>query len=89
MSSASDEPGRLAEVARRILSRLPRPAEQAVLSREYRRALGHYQSQRADAARWLQRGQFRPDPALDTAELAAYAVVANLVLNLDEAITRE
>lgn len=89
MATAPAESTRLAEIILRVLSRPARPAEQAVLAREYRRALEHYRSHPADATRWLQRGQFRADPVLDQSELAAYAVVANMVLNLDEAITRE
>jgi hypothetical protein len=38
---------------------------------------------------YLQQGESRPDPKLDRRELAAYASVGSLLLNLDEAMTKE
>jgi hypothetical protein len=52
-----------------------------VLQRELKRAVKHYQTTPADAAKYL--GQ-KTSP-----DLAAYTLVASLVLNLDEAITHE
>jgi hypothetical protein len=89
LADAPDECTRLAQIVRRVLYRPPTAPEAAVLTREHHRALSHYRTHHADAARWLQPGQFRASPNLDPAELAALTVVANLVLNLDEAITRE
>jgi len=34
-------------------------------------------------------GEAKADATLDVAELAAYAAVCRLILNLDEAVTRE
>jgi hypothetical protein len=34
-------------------------------------------------------GESRRDQNLDVVELAAYATVANLILNLDETVTKE
>jgi hypothetical protein len=34
-------------------------------------------------------GDTKPDPALNTVELAAYTALANTLLNLDETITRQ
>ncbi len=75
-----------------LKSVLARPAdarELSIFQREFKRAREHFQAHPDDATRWLSHGQSRPDPKLDRTELAALAVVADMVLNLDEAITRE
>jgi hypothetical protein len=89
LHAASDEPDRLDELMRRVLSRPAGETERPVLERALHRALDYYREHPDDAARWLAHGAPRPDPGLDAAELAAYAVVADMILNLDEAITRE
>jgi hypothetical protein len=79
----------LREITRRVLGRASAPQEIAVLQRELDRALAHYRSRPGDAVKFLSIGQIPPDPALNTADLAAHTVVASLVLNLDETITHE
>jgi hypothetical protein len=68
-----------AEVFARVLARRPDTKEQAVLDREYQRALAHYRAHPEDARKLAQAGP----------ETAARMVVASLILNLDEAITHE
>jgi hypothetical protein len=81
--------GRIAEAFQRVLTRRPSEAEFAVLLSGYEAALAEYRRDPASAARLLQTGE-APQPAgLDAAETAALAVVCNLLLNLDEAITKE
>ena len=41
------------------------------------------------AAAFLAEGESIPRPSIDQAELAAYAVVARILLNLDETLTKE
>jgi hypothetical protein len=41
------------------------------------------------AAKYLSQGESRHDPNLDAKELAAYATVASLILNLDATVTKE
>ena len=43
----------------------------------------------AAAKKLISHGASVPDPGLDPAELAAATVTANVLLNLDEAVTRE
>lgn len=91
--SEASRPARLAEMWRRVLGRSPVPEEQAVLDREWVRAHSHYRSHPDEARSWLSHGQRTVDPATlsdgSCAEWAAYAVVASMVFNLDEAITRQ
>ena len=74
---------------RRALSRPPETREREILRREYDRALKFYQAHREQAHTFASPGQV-PEPANDhLPELAATMLLANLVLNLDEAITHE
>jgi hypothetical protein len=51
--------------------------------------LAEFQSQPEAAKALISHGASKPDPKLDPAELAAYTVSANILLNLDRVITRD
>lgn len=87
LQAGADPATRLAEMTRRVISRSPTPREAVILERELNRALAHYRTSPDDARKFLSQtnGQ-RSEP--DT-ELAAYTLVASLVLNLDEALNHE
>jgi hypothetical protein len=51
--------------------------------------LAEFQSQPEAAKALISHGASKPDPALDPAELAAYTVTANVLLNLDRVVTRD
>lgn len=87
--ASNEEQGRLADLTTRVLSRPPLERERAVLQRELTRARSYFLEHRDEAVRWVSHGQSRASKDLDVVDVAAYAVVANLILNLDEAITRE
>jgi hypothetical protein len=80
---------RLATMFQRLLGRLPGEREAGVLERSLARHLERYRAQPADAEKLLSVGEAPRDKRLDACELAAYAAVANLVFNLDEAVTKE
>ena len=42
-----------------------------------------------DAAQYLSQGDSPRDPVIDSATLAAYTAAASLLLNMDEAVTRQ
>ena len=50
--------------------------------------LAKYRSNVAAATEAVSYGESKRDEKLDPAELAAYTLVANLVLNLDETVTK-
>jgi hypothetical protein len=81
------EKQRIAEAFRLVLNRDPSSDELSVLVDD----LGFYRndfSENPDAAkRLLAIGEKPNDPKLDSVELAAFALIANTILNLDEAIT--
>lgn len=72
-----------------VLGRSPGEKEAAALNNALARFLAHYRNHPQDALEYLKQGDAPPDPKLDHSMLAAYAGVASLVLNLDEAITKE
>ena len=87
MAAAGDAAGRLAFLCRTVLARRPSGEEAAILTELLEGRLAHYRAT-PEAARQLVATGATPPPAVDAAELAAWTMVANTVLNLDEAITR-
>ena len=74
---------------RRVLARFPAEAETDRLLKSFQAQLEHFRSNSDDAKRLLAIGEKRNDPKLNATELAAYAITASLILNLDEAITKQ
>ena len=79
--------GRLFRVARSIL-RNDADAEAAVLLKIFQSHLADYQADKPAAEKLLAVGDTKRNEKLDASELAAYTMVANLILNLDETITK-
>jgi hypothetical protein len=69
-------------------ARYPTDAELAVLRNDLQFHLTYFSGE-GKAGQYLRQGQSPADPGLDPRDLAAYASVASLVLNLDETITKE
>jgi mono/diheme cytochrome c family protein len=74
---------------RRATARRPTVAELQVLRRGLDRYRSLYASDHDAAAKLIHQGESTPAAALDPAELAAYTATADVILNLDETITRE
>jgi hypothetical protein len=82
------KPERLGHGFRLLTGRRPSEAEAAVLESSLAYHLDYFaQPERVKA--YLAVGDSRPDPKLDPRELAAYASVASMILNLDESVTKE
>jgi hypothetical protein len=83
--------GRLTHGFRLLLARQPQPVELATLASALERHQQDFQSDPESANKLLGVGESKnvsqPNPA-DPAELAAYALVASTLLNLDETITK-
>jgi hypothetical protein len=79
---------RIALAFRLCTARRPTDRESAILRRVYDAQLARYRSDRAAALKLLAVGESPRDEKLDAAELAAWAMVASTVLNLDETVTR-
>jgi hypothetical protein len=80
---------RLTRMFRLLTARPPRSVELKVLCADLEQHLTRYRRDREAAGKLLSVGEAKRDDRLDTAELAAYTTVANLILNLDETINRE
>jgi hypothetical protein len=76
---------RIAYGYRMVLSRAPGPNRDAILER----AFEQFRFDPKSAAALLKTGDSPVREGLDAAELAAYATVASLLLNMDETITKE
>ncbi len=70
-------------------AREPDGHEPRILRASLNRYRDRYRTSPEDAERYLATGEHPRDGGLDAPELAAYTAVASLLLNLDEAITRE
>lgn len=74
---------------RLVLGRRPTPEEARILLAGFQHHHAHFQQHRAAARRLLRTGAAPIEDGWNEAELAALTATASLLLNLDEAITRE
>ena len=70
-------------------ARLPELDEVGVLLDAYTKTLAHYQANPEGAAKLIDVGDHPTPKDLNACELAAWTMVANVLLNLDETITKE
>lgn len=80
---------RLEFAFRAALARPPTAREQGVLEGLLEQVRREYAADPASAGALVALGQTRSNPALPVGELAAWTGVANVILNLDETVTRE
>jgi hypothetical protein len=88
MKSAAAPADRITFAYRSVLSRPPSPEESALVLEFYQRQLAKYQAAPDAAKKAVTFGESPPPADLAEPELAAWALVANLILNLDEAVVR-
>ena len=88
LQKAADREGRLTFLYRAVLSRHPTGEEKQLVGNFLEKQLAKYEASPKEARKAVTFGESKPDPALSAVELAAWSLVANLVLNLDEAIVR-
>jgi hypothetical protein len=88
MAAATSDEARISFAFRLATGRLPRPQESQVLERIYQRQLAEYRKQPAEAEDLLKVGESPRNQKLDQADLAAWTMVANTILNLDETISK-
>ncbi|HEY1082612.1 MAG TPA: PSD1 and planctomycete cytochrome C domain-containing protein [Prosthecobacter sp.] len=79
---------RLTTAFRRATGRRPTAQEAEILRGTLNQHLADYKTRAEDAKQSTSYGESKPDATLDTAELAAWTLVANLLLNLDETVTK-
>ncbi len=80
---------RLTWAFRLVLARVPTEAELKFLRAEWQTFHERYTAQPDAAVKLIAVGESKAQAALVPAELAAYTAIANTILNLDEAVTKE
>jgi hypothetical protein len=75
-------------LAKRLLARNFRPAEADVVRASLDELLGFYKGHSEDAKKLLAVGESKADPSLDPATLAAWTMLANELMNLDEVLNK-
>lgn len=84
-----DQRARLRYGFRLATGRWPSAAEEQVLRDDLNFHLDYFSTDAAKAKEFLSHGDSPPDSALNPRELASYAAVGSVILNLDETITKE
>jgi hypothetical protein len=88
MKAGGDAKACLDLISRRALARPLAEKEAAVVLRIHGTLLAHYQAKPEDAKALLAVGESKADPALNPSELAAWTMVCNQLLNLDETLNK-
>jgi hypothetical protein len=81
-------PERVTFAFRLATGRRPESDEVGILVEAYRIHLADYKANTKTAEELISIGESKPLQGLETAELAAWTMVANLIMNLDESITK-
>ncbi len=81
--------GRIDYAFRRALARQPNPREATSMLEYYTKWSQHYRSQESAAERLVDQALNKPLNDTPATSLAPWIVVANVILNLDETVTRE
>jgi hypothetical protein len=85
----ADDASRLRYGFRLVLARGPSGAEMGILLDSLRFHRDRFASRAGDAEALLKQGEGKSDSGLSARELASFASVASLILNMDEAVTKE
>jgi hypothetical protein len=88
MKSTSDRGKRIDFIFKSVVSRLPGMEEKKIIAEFFEKQFDKYQSAPEEAMKAITFGESEPAKDLNSSELAAWSLVANLILNMDEAIVR-
>ncbi|MEY3176014.1 MAG: hypothetical protein RLZZ436_3928 [Planctomycetota bacterium] len=86
--SPEDDDARLSGIYELVLSRRPRGPELEVLHRSLAELRAWYAANPADSQKLLEAGERPPAAAIPAAELAAWTMLCNQLLNLDEVLNK-
>ena len=87
--AGSTPEARIAHAFRLVLARDPKPTETKPLLSAFERFHSYYKTNPSKAAAYIAYGRSKASASIEPADLAAYASVAGIVLNLDETVTKE
>lgn len=86
--TATDDNARLNILAKRLLARPFRPDELPIVQNSLKDLREFYQSHIEDAKKLIAEGESKADPNVDPALLAAWTMLTNEILNLDEVLNK-
>jgi hypothetical protein len=86
--AGGDDASRIEWLVRTVLARRPEAEEAAVVMEAIVAHRARYANDADAAGKLVAHGETKPPESLDRGELAAWTLVANMMLNLDEALTR-
>ncbi|MBI1831671.1 MAG: DUF1553 domain-containing protein, partial [Planctomycetes bacterium] len=75
-------------IARRLISRPFRPAEFKIVQESLNDLRAHYKTREADARKLITVGESQPDATLEARTLAAWTMLVNELMNLDEVLNK-
>jgi hypothetical protein len=87
--SAVTDVARLRNGWRLVLAREASPRELASLEQAFKRFGDYYRQHPSEAEQYLNLGESSSDRTIKPVDLAAYAAIGSLLLNLDETVTKE
>jgi hypothetical protein len=86
--SAGDAAKAMDFIARRVLARPLSQEESAIVTASHGSLLAHYRAKPEDVKALLKIGDSGPDPKLDATQVAAWTMVCNQIMNLDEVLNK-
>ena len=87
-SGGQTEPERIDFMAEWLIGRPLNAKEKKVVEAGLKELIAHYQQSPADAEALIKVGESKADASLDKPTLAAYTMVANQLMNLDEVLNK-
>ena len=78
----------ITDAYRRLTARMPATTELQLLEELYHKTLTRFRTSPEKSKGWLKAGRAATEPGLDPQQVAAYAVVANTIMNSDAFITK-
>jgi len=88
LTGGENDGSRLDYIARRLLARPFRADELPIVTKSLTDLLSYYREHAEDAARLIAVGESKVDPALDPSQFAAWTMLANELMNLDEVLNK-
>ncbi len=88
LQSSTDDAARVNSIAQRVLARPFKAEEQAIVLDSLNQLRAAYKSDKAAAEQLLAVGQAKAPEGVDVQESAAWTMLINQIMNLDEALNK-
>jgi hypothetical protein len=88
LTGAADDLAKIDQIARRLLARSLKPAEQEIVTASLADLRAAFKGKPDEAKQLITVGESKPDEKLAAEELAAWTMLVNELLNLDEVLNK-